>query len=352
MNSPQLIFRKCAPEDIDRLLGLQEDAFASLDDHSLLRRNSREMLLECLSPPHYTVGAFDSGILAAVGILYLGGRSGENLARMMDVPDELLGGCGNVKLIIVRSDCRGKGLGRRLITMLEDEAARLGIHMLCATVSPRNLPSLSNFEKLGYKTYGLFEKYGGLERLLLYKKITDCEENIMSEFDRNRTPDYIAVFERLPKTLDELKALPEASLDSPYKTAALTVAALCLWPENRDEAWEMLRYISGPREMTPYERQFINDRFTDGKDYIPRSYFDGAVPENDYTPGMPYTLRLFDDVYSHADERYSSVLLVSGGADTPRNITLRAKPSEGKWYLWEQFILVGTREPVSSDPWA
>lgn len=35
----------------------------------------------------------------------------------------------------------------------------------------------------------------------------------------------------LPKTLDELKAMPQAALTVPEEVAALTVAALALYPE-------------------------------------------------------------------------------------------------------------------------
>ena len=38
---------------------------------------------------------------------------------------------------------------------------------------------------------------------------------------------FTFVFNTLPESVDELKALPEASLDTPYKTAALTVCGLC-----------------------------------------------------------------------------------------------------------------------------
>ena len=37
------------------------------------------------------------------------------------------------------------------------------------------------------------------------------------------------IFQRLPESLDELKSMPEASLDTPFKTAALTVCALCAY---------------------------------------------------------------------------------------------------------------------------
>lgn len=43
----------------------------------------------------------------------------------------------------------------------------------------------------------------------------------------------------LPKTLDELKAMPQAALTVPEEVAALTVAALALYPENPAETEKM-----------------------------------------------------------------------------------------------------------------
>ena len=34
-------------------------------------------------------------------------------------------------------------------------------------------------------------------------------------------------FDALPESVEQLQSLPQASLDSPFKTAALTVCALC-----------------------------------------------------------------------------------------------------------------------------
>jgi len=163
---------------------------------------------------------------------------------------------------------------------------------------------------------------------------------------------WTVTFDRLPQTLDELKALPEAALKEPHHTAALTVAALCLYPKDRDAAQEMLRFLSGPRELTPMFWQSINDRFMDGKDYIPRSFFEGATPENDYTPNQPYTLRLWFDPYGSAEEGYTGLTLQSGGADSKRQIKLRLKPSTGEWFLWQQDLLAGIRIPKSQDKWA
>ena len=159
-------------------------------------------------------------------------------------------------------------------------------------------------------------------------------------------------FDALPKTLEEMKALPEASLDTPFKAAALTVAALCLWPEDREEAKKMLQFLSGPRTLSPMDWQFINDRFMDGKGYIPRSYFIGASPENDYTPSKPFSIKIFDDPNSVSGTDYYTVFLLSGGADSKRQVRLRLKPSTGQWFLWEQFLLAGIREPKSMNDWA
>lgn len=159
------------------------------------------------------------------------------------------------------------------------------------------------------------------------------------------------VFNAVPSSLDEFKALPESDLSTPFKTAALTVLALCIYPDNKELALSALQFISGPREILPSEKQFINDRFMDGKNYIPRSYFSGATPANDYTPSQPLTVKVCDNPYSYNNGGYAVLYLTSGGADSPRQVTLRLA-KDGKWYLWEQMLLGGIRPPESDNPWA
>ncbi len=158
------------------------------------------------------------------------------------------------------------------------------------------------------------------------------------------------VFSRLPETLEEFRALPQAALSTPFETAAMTVLALCFYPQDPDLSMEMFRFVSGPRTINPSEYLFIKDRFRDS-DYVPRSYFKGAVPGNDYKPSEPYTVTVSENPYSYENEGYAKMFLTSGGADNPRFVMLR-KAKDGKWYLWEQFILVGIRPCEGSDPWA
>ena len=159
-------------------------------------------------------------------------------------------------------------------------------------------------------------------------------------------------FGKLPATLAEMKELPEAKLQRPEDTAALTVAALCAYPKSPESCYEMLNFLRGPRPLSPMEKQFIRDRFMDGRDYIPRSYFLGATPENDYTPAVPYAIEFAESAAQIAEQGYRRLDVKSGGADAPRPITLRNKPSTGEWFLWEQMLLAQIRTPVSKDEWA
>ena len=158
-------------------------------------------------------------------------------------------------------------------------------------------------------------------------------------------------FASLPESLDELKALPEAKLDDPYKTAALTVVALCVYAADKNIGIEMLNFLKGPRPLSNMEIQFIDDRLRDGKTYVPFSYFKGATPENDYTPDEPYSITVESNPYSDANQGYKKLIIKSSGADTPREVQLRMK-GDGQWLLWEQFLLPDIRKPKSADPWA
>lgn len=157
-------------------------------------------------------------------------------------------------------------------------------------------------------------------------------------------------FAALPESLEELKALPESALSSPFATAALTVCALCAYAADKQIGTEMLNFLRGPRPLNNYEISFLNDRFSDGHQ-VPFSYFKGAVPANDYTPDTPYTITVTSGAYSDANEGYKKLFIKSGGADSPREIVLR-QLGDGRWMLWDQFLLLSIRKGKSDNPWA
>ncbi len=158
-------------------------------------------------------------------------------------------------------------------------------------------------------------------------------------------------FTALPESMEQLQSLPEATLDSPFKTAALTVCALCAYAADKPTGIEMLNFLKGPKPLTPFEISFIDDRLRDGKTYVPFSYFKGATPDNNYTPAEPFSVTVSSNSYSDANEGYMKLFIRSGGADSPREIVMRMK-GDGRWFLWEQFLLPDIRQPKAADPWA
>ena len=157
-------------------------------------------------------------------------------------------------------------------------------------------------------------------------------------------------FPTLPESLEEMQALPEAALEDPFQTAALTVCALCAYAADKCIGTKMLNWLRGPRPLSPHDLSFLNDRFREGH-YVPFSYFTGATPENDYTPKPPFTLTFEEGLYADMNPGYKKLRIRSGGADSPREIVLRQTAGQ-KWYLWDQFLMVGIRQAKSEDPWA
>lgn len=163
-------------------------------------------------------------------------------------------------------------------------------------------------------------------------------------------------FAYIPKTIEEFKALPEASqLTDPFATAALTVLAYAAYAQNKDTGLEMFNYVKGPAPMSQLEIQRTRDSLLDEKTYIPMSYFEGATVENDYTPSVPYKVEVIQTSYSkdpNSDE-YMKLYVNSAGADSLRFIALRMKLSTKEWFLNDHAgLLPNIRIPKSTNPWA
>lgn len=179
------------------------------------------------------------------------------------------------------------------------------------------------------------------------KAVSNAASSVGKGTNRSET----FTFSALPNSLAELQALPEASLDSAFKTTALTIVALCAYEKNPDACIEMLNFLKGPAEVSTYEKGFIKERLN-GKFYKTFSFFDGATPENGYKPTTPYVIKVSENPYSFDEENWATLYVTSGGADNPRPIKLRKKPSTGQWFLNDIQCLADIRVPVADDPWA
>lgn len=159
-------------------------------------------------------------------------------------------------------------------------------------------------------------------------------------------------FKKAPADYDEFAAIA-TDLTKPESICALFILALDLYTRDNDAGVAAVNLLRGPRPMNNMEIQFLRDRLRDKK-YLPLAYFDGAAPENGYTPSSPLTIQLYPDPRPQDCEAgYIRIFLKTKGADSPRPIKLRQKPSTGEWFLWEySSVLTGIRIPTALDPWA
>jgi len=202
---------------------------------------------------------------------------------------------------------------------------------------------------------GLFDSLknaaGSALRKEASKAVNSAVTGAVQSVGKGKNASETFTFANLPTTVAELQALPEASLDTAYKTAALVMAVLCHYEKNPAACYEMLNFLKGPEPLNGFQKQFIDERLR-GKTYIPRSYFNGATPENNYQPTAPYTIVVSENPYSFDNENWGVMWVKSGGADSARQIKLRKKPSTGQWFLNEIQCLAEIRTPVEADPWA
>ena len=198
---------------------------------------------------------------------------------------------------------------------------------------------------------GLFDSIMKSAGNAIKDEASKAASNAASSVGKGKNHTECFTFDALPENLAQLQALPEAKLDTAFKTAALTLAALCRYKESPENAIEMLDFLKGPENVSGYEKQFYKERLYE-KEYIPFSYFDGACASNGYTPSEPFTVSVFENPYSFDNENWATLWVKSSGADNMRSIKLRKKPSAGQWFLNDIQCLSEIRLPTADDKWA
>ena len=172
IDTSKVEYKKLGIDIIPILLAIQEEAFEHAKDVNpdFLRRNTYDTLAVCFEEPSLVLGAFYENEIIAFGILYVAGKTDENLAKDIDGVKDITENA-NVKLTIVRPNFRGNGLQSSIITKLEEHAKACGFKYLSSTVSPFNPWSQANLKKCNFTVHKILKKYGGLERILFVKEI-------------------------------------------------------------------------------------------------------------------------------------------------------------------------------------
>ena len=142
-----------------------------------------------------------------------------------------------------------------------------------------------------------------------------------------------------------------------WKSSFLTISSDTEYPVQpvlfTDDGFYATGQIKLGRQEVPegtveeYEGQF--DVYGTMLYFVDKSGKAEALPN--YTPSKPYTIRITSNQYSFQSENWATLWLTSGGADNPRSIKLRQKPSTGQWFVNDIQYLSDIRTPASEDPW-
>ncbi|HBS57985.1 MAG TPA: GNAT family N-acetyltransferase [Firmicutes bacterium] len=138
MLTDRLIIRKCLPSDIDALLGLLRLLFAIEADFSFApekQRRGLEMLLRKETDCCLLVAELDDKVIGMCSAqLLISTAAGGFKALVEDM--------------VVAEGYRGLGIGRRLLTALEDWARSQGVKRLDLLADFHNLPALEFYAHL------------------------------------------------------------------------------------------------------------------------------------------------------------------------------------------------------------
>ena len=116
----------------------------------------------------YFLGAFDGEeLIGAVALFFNEYEYGES-RDILGVDDANLAEYGRA---MVKPECQGQGIMKKLSAQLLDYAASIGIKKVIATVHPDNLPSQTVVKSVGFEKKAFVTKKGGFDRDIFLKEL-------------------------------------------------------------------------------------------------------------------------------------------------------------------------------------
>lgn len=152
-------------------------------------------------------------------------------------------------------------------------------------------------------------------------------------FRKNKKSDKPALHRiELPALTGDYAEAVRPLLADPYMVAALTVETLDAFAADRDRCFRQLALLRSPQRLLPRDLEGVRQAL-EHKSYLPRSYYEGATPENGYTPETPRTVICEESPLAPLDVDILRVNVLCGGDPLPRTVTLRRR-ADG-YALWD-----------------
>ena len=188
------MLRKCAPDDIDQVMALQDRVVQKIaadmraerldpevDDLKHFHGQDMRSAALFISDPReeieyslqndFCIAAFDDDLMVGFSLMIFGGEGEKNLGTVLGYDEERLKTCVNFETTFIDPAYRGYGLQRLFGQLRNEEAIRLGATEALTSVSPDNEKSLANVMANGFVPVKEVVIYYGLKRLILRKDL-------------------------------------------------------------------------------------------------------------------------------------------------------------------------------------
>ncbi|MBP5679334.1 MAG: hypothetical protein J6X28_05885 [Bacilli bacterium] len=155
-------------------------------------------------------------------------------------------------------------------------------------------------------------------------------------------------------TIDEIEELDRTN---PYNVVGAFIQAITEFnPEDPEPFFEKLQVLQGEMQpLTEGLKQNVQEKMNEHSkyEYIGKSYFIGAKPENEYEPLEPYQIEVTENPYSNMENDTLKLFVKSGGSDALRGVMVCHGKDRNYYILDNSFIglLADIRQLDSEEAW-
>lgn len=160
-------------EDVDEIQAVMKTAFASISRKDWYVVDDRSFVERHIMEEGYILKYTLEGRIAGFLMVRYPGTAEDNLGRYLpEWTEEMLYQVAHMESAAVLPEFRGRKIQKKLLLAAENRERERGTGYLMGTVHPDNCYSADNLEQAGYKCLLETEKYGGLKRKVVCKKIS------------------------------------------------------------------------------------------------------------------------------------------------------------------------------------
>lgn len=172
MKQQSFVFRKTTSDDAKEIHKLMKYVYDNLERKDLFMCDSMENVLHILNGHGYGVAVCNlKGDIIASLLCFIPKETEENLGWDLGFCKEELLRVVHMESAVVHPDYRGNGLEDKMLQLAEEWTDKDQYNIFLATVSPYNEASKKTVSRRGYEVRMRKQKYGGLERLIVEKRL-------------------------------------------------------------------------------------------------------------------------------------------------------------------------------------